>query len=400
MSKKKINLLAIVLFISTSLSAQKTFVSGYFIDNNGSQTDCQIQNLDWINNPSSFKYKLSKTGDLQKRTIEDTKEFGFNGIRYVRFTFDETSMANTSKDLSSDPEPIFRETTDFLRVLVDGHKQLLVDKEDDSEVFYIRNRSDSSNPNPLIYTRYYSSNSMVTTNNGYKQQLKSFLYCKNLNSDKFENLSYLEEDITSLFSDFYKCDGGVGTFENETEVSRKTFFGYAAVGASLQSLSTPYTDKTLDFPNEITPFISAGIGYYLPFHRNKLAIIGRVTTNNYKSRQETIFTIPTTSITRDDVVTFEYQSIDVSIGLRYYSYINKDWSLFGEAFIINPLGVKGEVESSMGPNEDDFSRSIFFQYGIGIEYKRFDLSFQPFNTIEYDNGIDGTSSQIILGYKF
>jgi len=74
-----------LLIYSFKIFAQANFEKGYFINNNGEKTECLIKNVDWLNNPTSFDYKLEESGKPQTNDITKVKVFEiYNTIKFIR----------------------------------------------------------------------------------------------------------------------------------------------------------------------------------------------------------------------------------------------------------------------------------------------------------------------------
>ena len=73
------------LLVPFLVLGQINFEPGYFIDNDQDKVSCFIKNEDWLNNPTTFTYKLSENGNIQEATISEVKEFTvFGGKSYIR----------------------------------------------------------------------------------------------------------------------------------------------------------------------------------------------------------------------------------------------------------------------------------------------------------------------------
>ena len=82
---KKIALL--FLFLGIKTLAQTHYAKGYFINESNEKFDCLIKNIDWKDNPTSFKYKLNSSSESQKKSIKIVKEFGiYNHVKFLKAT--------------------------------------------------------------------------------------------------------------------------------------------------------------------------------------------------------------------------------------------------------------------------------------------------------------------------
>src|SRR5688572_27785180 len=109
-----------LLLCSTFSHAQIIFEKGYFISNDGSRTNCLIENIDWKNNPTSFNYKLQEGEKIQKNGLADVQEFGIDNVsQYKRFTvnIERSGNEHDARQLSKSKSPVFKKETLFLQTV-------------------------------------------------------------------------------------------------------------------------------------------------------------------------------------------------------------------------------------------------------------------------------------------
>lgn len=393
------SLIVLFFLVSPMVISQITFEPGYFIDNNGKRTECLIQNLDWSNHPDSFKYRTSNEGALEERTLDNTSEFGFKENVFRRFSIKSHSMANTAITFEDEKFPKLKDITAFLKLLVKGSKELYSHKNNGSYVFYVKDKDDSQTPSPLIYTKYFSTNTTVTINDAYKQQLITFLDCSIKQTEAFNELDYSEIKIINLFEAYYQCSGNKSSIRKKNTRDRKSLYFFGAAGLNINNLSTNYRGSELSLGSSISPIFSAGLTYNFPFYRNKLSVLGKIANNSLSNSVNTSYTVANTIVVRDDFVEFEYQSIDFSIGVRHFSYLNEYWSLFFEVYYGLPISEKAEINSTYGPNNQEFGKNTFVTFGVGVDYKNLEIGIQPFNKRSYDTFEENFYTSINIGYK-
>ncbi|MBI9054042.1 MAG: hypothetical protein JEY96_09520 [Bacteroidales bacterium] len=56
----------ISLLTVNNVIGQIEFEQGYFIENDGIQTECLIKNMAWASNPKAFSYKIGVEGEVKK----------------------------------------------------------------------------------------------------------------------------------------------------------------------------------------------------------------------------------------------------------------------------------------------------------------------------------------------
>ncbi|HEX9979219.1 MAG TPA: hypothetical protein VGB50_01495 [Flavobacterium sp.] len=125
----------------TIANAQIHFEKGYYIDNSGHRAECLIENLDWNNNPRKFNLKLTEGGEIQERTIDNTKEFGIADVsKYVRADVDIDRSSDRLSTLTKEKKPTFVNERMFLKVLVEGPQSLYTYDESGLNRFFLQNK--------------------------------------------------------------------------------------------------------------------------------------------------------------------------------------------------------------------------------------------------------------------
>ena len=165
--------------------SQISFENGYFIDNDNQKINCLIKNLDWENNPTKFKYKLSENSELNIKTIKSVKEFGIpNTLKYVRSLVKIDRSSNKIDELDNQRKAVFQKEELFLRVLVEG-KSTLYGYVDGSLISYFYSIG-KSNIEQLVFKSYTTPESKIRTNNRFRNQLWNNLKCADIKKDRVE----------------------------------------------------------------------------------------------------------------------------------------------------------------------------------------------------------------------
>ena len=132
-----------------SSQAQVQFQKGYYINEEQVMITGLIKNLDWKYNPTSFEFKKSEEAPVVTLSLEKVHEFGIDtNLRYKRYSvlLDTTyfSLNNPGKN----PNPGFKESLLFLKVLVDGEASLYshISSEGTHYFFSLNDK----NPEPLM----------------------------------------------------------------------------------------------------------------------------------------------------------------------------------------------------------------------------------------------------------
>ena len=56
---KKYSFIAAFVLVVTATQAQIKFEPGYFTNNDGQRAECEIRNVDWESNPTTFQYRIA-----------------------------------------------------------------------------------------------------------------------------------------------------------------------------------------------------------------------------------------------------------------------------------------------------------------------------------------------------
>ena len=145
-------LLALIFISTFKAHAQDRFKKAYYIDNASQKHECFILDLDWSNNPESFKYKDSENGEIKEITIKDVQSFEI--LERSKFVRADVKLDLSSEDINRLTD--FKEletvdTTVFLRVLLEGEANLyLFEKGNLDRLFY----SKKSAPSEYINLKY------------------------------------------------------------------------------------------------------------------------------------------------------------------------------------------------------------------------------------------------------
>ncbi|MEX0314438.1 MAG: tRNA modification GTPase, partial [Allomuricauda sp.] len=148
----------LTLALSFNCYAQISYEKGYFIENNGKKVECFIENVDWKNNPTEFKYKLSESSESIKVGITKVKEFSVqNYSKYIRANVKIDRSSSNINQLSSTRNPVFKEETLFLKILVEGTSNLYY-YEDGNLIRYFYSKDGHHNLEQLIFKYYLKDN--------------------------------------------------------------------------------------------------------------------------------------------------------------------------------------------------------------------------------------------------
>ena len=378
---KKLLLYFLAISCSIYCYSQISFEKGYYIDNNNQIVNCLIKNVNWIGNPTKFKYKLSKNSKPIIASIKSVKEFGIDTIfKYIRETVNIDRSSDRIDDLSQDKNPTFKKEELFIKVLIEG-KANLYSYEDGNLRTYFYSK-ENSNIEQLVFKKYLKANNKIGINNNYKQQLQKDLECPTFNISKIENVNYEKTELLKLFVEYNECNNS--NFTNFENKRKRDFFklsirpGMNISSLTLQNSSSNSLD--VDFGYKFTFRIGIETEFILPFNRNKWAIIIEPTFQYYKSEKK-LNSVQSAKV--------DYKSIEFPLGLRYYFFLSKNSKIFINSLYIFDLSINSFIDLNYG-NKYDIKTLGNFAFGLGYKYyNRYSVEFR------YQ-----TSRDVLRSYKY
>lgn len=393
--KKSVLVLCLAL-VSTLSFGQITFEKGYFIKEDDSKEECLIKNMDWKNNPTTFKYMLSEAEEVVDNDISRVKEFGIYGSsKFVRKTVLVDIANENINDLSTVRQAENEEKQVFLKVLVEGSASLYLFADNKSKKYFYS--IENENPTQLLYKRYLVSGNGIKENNYYKQQLINTLVCEGINSSRLEELNYDEKDLVSLFIDYNNC--GNATFVNhlKTKGNGDLFNFSLKTGVSNTSFSFiegGFPINNYNFEKKITYRIGVEAELLFPFNKQKWALITDPTYQRYASEIE---------VDNSSSVKIDFKSIEIPVGLRHYMFLNKNSKLFINASFIFYTVLSSDIIFSTGRTYELTSGNSFAA-GFGYKFaNKYSVEFRvqtPSNPLKNYNSLDSnySSTSVIVGY--
>ena len=233
---KKLAILMLLSLCSFNSYSQIKFEKGYFITNNNEKIECLIKNVDWVNNPTKFEYKLDTKSKVL--SIEDAKEFSIpNFVKYKRFVVDIDKSTERLDRLGYEGKPKFQKETLFLREIIEGKASLYsyVGKGIRTYFYTI----DSKNIKQLIHIKY-KQNNKIKINNTYKQQLWADVKCDAITINDIRDITYIQEKLINYFIKYNTCHNSEFT---QIEVKRKRKWFNLTPRIGLSNVSTSLDKK-------------------------------------------------------------------------------------------------------------------------------------------------------------
>lgn len=364
---KKIYTLVLVLVFTITAYSQNNYKKGYFLNAANQRVDCFILDLDWNNSPTIFKYKLTEEGEVKDMYVTSITEFELEGVsKWVKKTvqFDDALM--DVKNLTDIRTPIFKEEKLLLRVLIQGKATLYKYRGRDSTKFFFS--IDNGETQQLVFREYLQSDDrVVAKNNDYKQKLFISLKCEDFKLSRFENLNYKEEDLKKLFTDYNICKDT--NFVNQFKETKKDIFNLnIRPGFNYSSLSIDYFNndykEDVDFDKVFEFRFGIEFEMILPINNNKWSIIIEPIFHKYQVTQQLPSTSPSVA---SQSVTVDYTSIDLSLGARYYFFLNENSKIFTNISFA-PVDFVSNNSSVDFENATDLSIFTDMNFGFGLGY--------------------------------
>lgn len=354
----------LIVLLSFTAHSQINFEKGYFIDNNNKTINCLIKNLDWRNNPSEIQYKLDEHDQPITISAQQLKVFSIeNESKYEKFNVDVDQSNQSIDDLGYDRNPEFKKENILLKVLVEG-KATLFEYSKDNRTFYFF-KTDTLQPNQLIYKTYKVSEQQIAENNSYKQQLARALKSDQITNNQLVQLKYERNALIKIFRSYNRSlDSESSTFKSEQKKDLLNLTirpGITSNKLSVTNGVASYYDTK--FNNEIGFRIGLEAEFILPFNKNKWAIVIEPTYQIYKAEK-----------TRNNGLSsqIEYKTIEFPFGLRHYMFLNNDSKLFINAQYVfeKAINSKGVFQGYSTNNEIEIKPRNSFVMGLGYNYMK------------------------------
>lgn len=403
--KKNLIILTTIL-IHFNCYSQITFEKGYYIDNNGKKTECLIKNVDWENNPTKIKIKLSENEDTETVKIDFIKEITiYNNSKYITALVNIDKSTDNLQNLDQDKNPTFSKEFLLLKVLIEGEASLYFYKQDNISRFFYKKNNNSIEQ--LVFKSYLTEdNSSRKYNNLFRQQLWNSLKCKDISIGRIEKINYSKTDLVKLFVKYNKCKSSdMINYEKDepnllVNLNLRPRLNNSSL--NLKHYKSLYGDT--NFENKLNFGLGIEAELILPFNKNKWAILVEPTYQSFNSELIT----ETNNVSGGKLIAkINYQSLEIPIGFRHYFFLNEKSNIFiNLSYAINfDLNSSLELSRADGSNlnvfEIDTSQNIAM--GIGYKFKKkynFELRYYTNRKILNNNlwSSNFKNTSIIFGY--
>ena len=373
---------------------QIEYEKGYFINNDGVRSDCFIKNSDWFGSPDKIRYKNSESSEPISLSVSEIKELGVGNARFIRRTLTAEFAERDIRKLTVNKNPEWTEQTLFIRVLVEGKANLYHHRSKGFDYFFFS--VDGGDIKQLVYKLYllteaeirnnvyYHSNTSYGQNREYINQLQTHVFCASFSIEKVKQTKYERKPLAKYFTDYNACHGIVAV-DREKHSQGKVHLKIApGIGSGSLTWNDGGSVVFRDYEKETDYRLGAEMEFILPFNRNKWALLLEPAFHSFKTTGRYAVT---------------YQSIETTLGARYYFFLGKNASLFLNAGMMGDLPLTYEAR--------DFKATGFtlsFAGGAGFQYKKFSIEARQYSTrkqltTEQDSWLNFQKFSFILGYK-
>lgn len=405
--KKQFFFFLILLIISLPGYSQVEFKHGSFIDERDQRIECLIKDMDWLNNPSEFEYKLSADSEVEKANISFIKEFEiYSTSKYVRALVQIDRSGSAIEEMSSNRNPDFKEELLFLKVLLDSKASLYQYRESSLTRFFYK--LDDIEIKQLIF-KYFRAGTTIARNEFFKQQLFADLECPLVSKKDFEKIKYKDRDLIRVFVMYNECNNvDYVNFHRKNENNDRIRLNLRP-GINFSNLSISH-QSTFEhgqntFPHGVNFRLGIEIEYIFPFNANKWSVIFEPTFRYQKLEDEWETRVLSGGLL---IAHVDYKSLELPLGIRYYFHLKNNSKAFVNCSFLKDFPFKSSFDQ-VRTNGDLYRSSRIssgenLAFGGGYIYKDriiFEFRYHTArhilnNHVSWDS--DFRAISVVLGY--
>jgi hypothetical protein len=360
-------LISMLLLFCLNTFSQIQFENGYFITNADKRIACLIKNIDWQFNPSEFEYKLSETSDIKTASIKEVKEFGIkNASKYVRAKVNIDKSSEDLIKLTTTRNPVFQQEVLFLKVLVEGKATLFIYEERDLRRYFYQ--TVDSEINQLVYKPYLINTKQVGYNDQFRQQLLNDLPCEDISIYDIKKIKFYKNELVRFFITYNACQNSeyisyeVKNRKDKVNLTIRPGINFS----SLEINNTSSASESIDFGPATNYRLGVEIELFMPFNKNKWAVLIEPTYQQYKLQKDYV----------NQNVAVNYKSIELAFGLRHYFHLNEHSKIFINTSVIKDLSINSSINYDTGRVLELYTLN---NYAVGLGYhfyKRYNLELR------------------------
>lgn len=395
-----------LLLLGLSGWAQVRFEPGYTVSYAGDTLRCWIKNAAWLNNPESIIIRRTENGPESEVSLKEIKAFGIGEEVLFRVEYVKVDVSPSAIEfLSMDREPVWKQDTLFLRLLVGGTANLYVySGKGFVRYFY---QMGSGPLSQLIFKKYRTFNSPVMENREFALQLGNDLRCGDASLVDIEKITYQEKALTRVFQAFNSCIGGESRILPTDNDQREKFRIQVLTGVDMQRYRVVNYEisgaptSALYYEPKVKIGLEADV--FLPFNKNKWSVATELGLNHFHNKRP--IPVPLPSRFSGDIF-IRYQSVEGVMGLRHHIYLPRNTQA-----IISVSGlIDWDFNSSLSIgilSQDAFRNLVGFagMAGIGVRNGRWGLEARIYShrlilerlPSRWDHRL--SKGSLVLGYR-
>lgn len=379
---KKLFLITISLYslLSPSSIFSQNYVNATCTLNSGRVITGQVKN-DFKEDDESIFFKESNDQEVEFKIVDIlelligneekfiSKSVEYHPYRLMSYSVMKQSNAFEFKDRKSKHV--------LLQVLVEGDVNLYKTFIGGISLFYFSKNND----NDLVYLEYYNYITTKNTeglNNFFTRQLLKNANCNDYLNNKYQSISYSNEDLIDVVDKHNKCTNGfskiLGNSYSKEKVYRLyAFAGFKKISGALIGESLFAKDKKLK-GSSTTPNLGLEFSHIIPSRKRNSEIFSRIDFYKIDLVTETELTKIESGVTQiSESFQFNSTIIDFSLGFRYYlnSFNENKNGNVGFDFLVNSIiPINSNAEYNLGESivrKNDFSNDIN-NYVLGLGF--------------------------------
>ncbi len=282
----RVAILITFFLILFDISAKNKPEPGYVITVNNDTIEGYVNCYTWLKDNSEISFFNNEGGTEIIYSPKNIKAFGTQNEMYRRavIAVDQHTLAGLN-GVNSSSLNLFSDTV-FLKVLVDGKKQLLVLNDSTGrENFFIYNNSVYTWLTHYTYAIVNNGKVKKINNNNYIGQLLMYLDgCRKIN-ELLSKTRYTSPDLVKVFEEYNDCIGLNITY-SYVDKNIKYDLG-VSIGATMTKLwfdnTTPDWISEPDYPRSTNVTGGFSVNVFLPGKINFWSVYNEVTYSSFKT---------------------------------------------------------------------------------------------------------------------
>lgn len=229
----------------------------------------------------------------------------------------------------------------------------------------------------MNYKKYIDDDNKVKEDNLFQRQLWDNFKCSGDKVSSFSKLRYKRRSIISVIVKYAKCNNlNIEVSKAEkinlkdlVNISPKIGVNFSGVTLFPQPSSSEFKTKT----NTLSLTYGGEIEFFVPLLNKKIAVVGSFLKHEANKTFDYTNTDGTPHLSGD--VNVDYQSTNISLGLRYYFYLNDDSRVFSSLSYS-----QDKISGNFNYNSSQFNlkyadvnideNDTYLTFGFGYKHKR------------------------------